>query len=111
MGTGAGTARRTGAAGTSPAGGRGGAKGEPRPPLLDDLLLKLLGGHDDPRLAKELRDELLEKHPDRDPTPQVVRNTLESLVAPCPARPVRQRKLEVDGPYPPSTALSAQFHT
>lgn len=28
-----------------------------------------------------MRDELLEKHPDRNPTPQVVRNTLESLVA------------------------------
>ncbi|MFJ7631302.1 hypothetical protein ACIQZN_33025 [Streptomyces sp. NPDC097595] len=65
----------------SPAGGRGGAKGKPRQPLLGDMLLELLGGHDEPRLAKELRDELLEKHPDRSPTPQVVRNTLESLVA------------------------------
>lgn len=43
--------------------------------------MDLLGTHDEPRLAKELRDELLEKHPDRTPTPQVVRNTLESLVA------------------------------
>lgn len=38
-------------------------------------------GHDEPRLAKEVREELLAKHPDRSPTPQVVRNTLESLVA------------------------------
>ncbi|MGP4045939.1 hypothetical protein [Streptomyces sp. 2A115] len=50
-------------------------------PLLGDLLADLLGQYDEPRLAKELRDELLEKHPDRNPTPQVVRNTLESLVA------------------------------
>ncbi|MER6165540.1 hypothetical protein [Streptomyces violaceorubidus] len=76
-------AKRTGTAGTSAAGDRakGGAKGKPRRPLLGDLLLELLGGHEGPRLAKELRDELLEKHPDRNPTPQVVRNTLESLVA------------------------------
>ncbi|CAM5646818.1 MULTISPECIES: hypothetical protein [Streptomyces] len=52
-----------------------------RRPLLGDLLLQLLREHDQPRLAKELRDELLAKHPDRQPTPQVVRNTLESLVA------------------------------
>ncbi|KUL69483.1 hypothetical protein ADL34_30430 [Streptomyces sp. NRRL WC-3605] len=52
-----------------------------RRPLLGDLLLELLREHDQPRLAKELRDELLAKHPDRQPTPQVVRNTLESLVA------------------------------
>lgn len=45
------------------------------------LLADLLGKYDEPRLAKELRDELLVKHPDRNPTPQVVRNTLESLVA------------------------------
>ena len=60
---------------------RAAAKGKSRQPLLGDLLLSLLGGHDEPRLAKELRDELLSKHPDRNPTPQVVRNTLESLVA------------------------------
>ncbi|MFE4593128.1 hypothetical protein [Streptomyces laurentii] len=52
-----------------------------RQPLLGDLLLSLLGAHEEPRPAKELRDELLKKHPDRSPTPQVVRNTLESLVA------------------------------
>ncbi|KUN18393.1 hypothetical protein AQJ23_39905 [Streptomyces antibioticus] len=57
------------------------AKGKSRQPLLGDLLAELLGQYTEPRLAKELRDELLEKHPDRTPTPQVVRNTLESLVA------------------------------
>ncbi len=57
------------------------AKGKSRQPLLGDLLLDLLWTYDEPRLAKELRDELLEKHPDRTPTPQVVRNTLEALVA------------------------------
>ncbi|MFH8224878.1 hypothetical protein ACH4C2_37990 [Streptomyces sp. NPDC018057] len=56
-------------------------KGESRQPLLGDLLRELLGAYDEPRLAKELRDELLEKHQDRNPTPQVVRNTLEALVA------------------------------
>lgn len=58
-----------------------GTKGKPHQPLLGDLLLDLLGSHDEPRSAKELRDELLQRNPDRDPTPQVVRNTLESLVA------------------------------
>lgn len=58
-----------------------GAKGKTRQPLLGDLLADLLAHYDEPRLAKDLRDELLVKHPDRNPTPQVVRNTLESLVA------------------------------
>ncbi|MET8565354.1 hypothetical protein ABZV75_34135 [Streptomyces flaveolus] len=57
------------------------ARGKSRQPLLADLLLELLRAQDQPRFAKELRDELLAKHPDRSPTPQVVRNTLESLVA------------------------------
>ena len=52
-----------------------------RRPLLGDVLMHLLGAHNEPRLAKELRDELVAKHPNRTPTPQVVRNTLESLVA------------------------------
>ncbi|EYT81826.1 hypothetical protein CF54_17045 [Streptomyces sp. Tu 6176] len=82
-------ARPSAAAGRSTTGrprtGRGtvqaGAKGKSRQPLLGDLLRELLSAYDEPRLAKELRDELLEKHPDRNPTPQVVRNTLEALVA------------------------------
>ncbi|MER7930575.1 hypothetical protein ABTY96_46970 [Streptomyces sp. NPDC096057] len=60
---------------------KAGAEGKPRQPLLGDVLAGLLGNYDEPRLAKELRDELLEKFPDRNPTPQVVRNTLEALVA------------------------------
>ncbi|MEU6393824.1 hypothetical protein [Streptomyces sp. NPDC046939] len=57
------------------------ARGEARRPLLGTLLMDLLAAHDEPRLAKELRDELMRAHPERTPTPQVVRNTLESLVA------------------------------
>ena len=45
------------------------AKGKSRQPLLGDMLMDLLRTYDEPRLAKELRDELLEKHPDRTPTP------------------------------------------
>ncbi|WP_329596296.1 hypothetical protein OIE43_02455 [Streptomyces pseudovenezuelae] len=60
---------------------KAGAKGKSHQPLLGDLLAELLDQYEEPRPAKELRDELLKKHPDRNPTPQVVRNTLESLVA------------------------------
>ncbi|MGW1929672.1 hypothetical protein [Streptomyces sp. NPDC001919] len=69
--------KRARAAGTPEAA----AKKPSRQPLLGGLLLELLGRYEEPRLAKELRDELLTRHPDRTPTPQVVRNTLESLVA------------------------------
>ncbi|MFF3465219.1 hypothetical protein [Streptomyces sp. NPDC002619] len=75
------TATSTKAASTSKNTARADVKGKSRQPLLGDILLELLGTHDEPRPAKELRDELLEKHPNRTPTPQVVRNTLESLVA------------------------------
>ncbi|MFE0514243.1 hypothetical protein [Streptomyces sp. NPDC058964] len=71
---------------------RSGAKGKSPQPLLGDILMDLLDAHDEPRLAKELRDELLEKHPDRAPTPQVVRNTLESLVAKGRVRRHRQKR-------------------
>ncbi|WP_338704270.1 hypothetical protein V2W30_40895 (plasmid) [Streptomyces sp. Q6] len=71
------TAGKSAAAGAK----KGGAKRKTRRPLLGDVLLELLPGHDEPCPAKELRDELLKKHPSRNPTPQVVRNTLESLVA------------------------------
>jgi hypothetical protein len=75
-------ARRSASVGTTPAGkAKTGAKGKSGQPLLGDLLAELLGQYEEPRPAKELRDELLEKHADRDPTPQVVRNTLEALVA------------------------------
>jgi len=80
--TGAATRRSTPAKST-PTGktAKADAKEKSHQPLLGDLLADLLGRYKEPRLAKELRDELLEKHPDRNPTPQVVRNTLESLVA------------------------------
>jgi hypothetical protein len=68
------------------------AKGKSRQPLLGDVLRDLLGTYDEPRLAKELRDELLEKYPDRNPTPQVVRNTLESLVAKGRIRRHKQKR-------------------
>ncbi|MEV7127984.1 hypothetical protein [Streptomyces sp. NPDC093260] len=70
-------AAKTAAKGT----GKAAAKKDESQVLLRDLLLDLLGGHSEPRLAAELREELLAKHPDREPTPQVVRNTLEALVA------------------------------
>ncbi|GHF75501.1 hypothetical protein GCM10018790_61720 [Kitasatospora xanthocidica] len=60
---------------------KAGAKENSRRPLLSDLLVELLGRHAEPCPAKDLREELMAKHPKRDPTPQVVRNTLESLVA------------------------------
>lgn len=86
--------RRSGAAARRTVTGtaRSDAKGKSRQPLLGDILMDLLAAHDEPRLAKELRDELLEKHPDRAPTPQVVRNTLESLVAKGRVRRHRQKR-------------------
>ncbi|MFG2915047.1 hypothetical protein ACGF0D_19425 [Kitasatospora sp. NPDC048298] len=60
---------------------KAGAKGTSHRPLLGDLLAELLGRHEEPCLAKDLRDELMATYPKRNPTPQVVRNTLESLVA------------------------------
>ncbi|MEU2561541.1 hypothetical protein ABZ626_19720 [Streptomyces longispororuber] len=81
------TARRTPPSNTAPAkaapktAAKTGAQGASRGPLLGDLLAELLAGQDVPRTAKDLRDELMAEHPSRRPTPQVVRNTLESLVA------------------------------
>lgn len=68
------------------------AKPKSPQPLLGDLLTRLLGDHEEPRHAKELREELMDKHPDRSPTPQVVRNTLESLVAKGRIRRHKQRR-------------------
>ncbi|MFH9402623.1 hypothetical protein ACH4JS_23120 [Streptomyces sp. NPDC017638] len=84
------TSRRTAATRTAPA--KGGTEGRPRQALLCDLLMNLLDEYDEPRPAKELRDELLKKHPDRNPTPQVVRNTLESLVAKGRVRRHKQQR-------------------
>ncbi|MBW8796568.1 MAG: BlaI/MecI/CopY family transcriptional regulator [Streptomyces sp.] len=87
---------------------RPGAEEKPRHPLLGDVLLDLLRGHDEPRLAKEIRDELLEKHPDRTPTPQVVRNTLESLVAKGRVRRTRQRRSVLYTPREPEEHVPAE---
>ncbi|MFD7988428.1 hypothetical protein ACFXKJ_18015 [Kitasatospora indigofera] len=70
-----------GAAASPAAAAKSGGTGKAPRPLLGDILLELLAGYSEPRLAKDLRDELMAKHPAREPTPQVVRNTLESLVA------------------------------
>ncbi|CAL9336402.1 hypothetical protein SUDANB108_00175 [Streptomyces sp. enrichment culture] len=86
---GGGTRRPSGS--SSAPGGAGAGRRSARP-LLGDLLLELLGEHDEPRLAAELRDELMERHPDREPTPQVVRNTLESLVAKGRVKRHKQRR-------------------
>jgi hypothetical protein len=75
-------ARRPSTAGkTRGTSAKAGTKATSPQALLGDVLADLLGKYEEPRLAKELRDELLERFPDRNPTPQVVRNTLESLVA------------------------------
>ncbi|MET9879016.1 hypothetical protein ABZZ36_30940 [Actinacidiphila glaucinigra] len=81
------------------------AKGKPHRPLLGDLLADLLADHDEPRPAKELRDELMTKYPDRNPTPQVVRNTLESLVA---KGRVRRHKLQRSVMYTLPKAAAAK---
>lgn len=73
-------------------------------PLLGDVLLDLLRTYNEPRLAKELRDELLEKHPDRTPTPQVVRNTLEALVAKGRIRRHKQQRSVMYSPSSPPEA-------
>ncbi|TXC99892.1 hypothetical protein [Streptomyces sp. ISID311] len=68
------------------------AKGKSRQPLLGDIFTALLSESGEPRPAKELRDELLQRYPDRTCTPQVVRNTLESLVAKGRIRRHKQKR-------------------
>ncbi|GHB11494.1 hypothetical protein GCM10010330_76890 [Streptomyces tendae] len=88
--------------------GKAAAKGKSRQPLLGDLLMDLLRTYDEPRLAKELRDELMEKHPNRTPTPQVVRNTLESLVAKGRIRRHKQQRSVMYSPVGDSQGESAE---
>ncbi|WP_435246633.1 hypothetical protein [Streptomyces sp. NRRL F-5630] len=76
-----GTGRRTRAVGGQRARVVKPAKRKSPSPLVSDLLAGLLDASSEPRAAKDLRAELMAKHPERSPTPQVVRNTLESLVA------------------------------
>lgn len=62
-----------------------------------------------PRLAKELWDELLEKHPDRTPTPQVVGNTLESLVAKERIRRHKQQQSVTYSPVPVAVRTGSAY--
>ncbi|MBG7702518.1 hypothetical protein HCJ76_31760 [Streptomyces sp. MC1] len=55
--------------------------GSVQQPLLREVLLDLLSAYNEPRTAKELWQEYLQNQPDRSPSNQVVRNTLEGLVA------------------------------
>ncbi|MFB7502795.1 MULTISPECIES: hypothetical protein [Streptomyces] len=100
------SSRHQASAKTAPAGStaKAGAKGKSRRPLLGDLLADMLGKHKEPRLAKELRDELMEKYPDRNPTPQVVRNTLEALVAKGRIRRHKQQRAVMYTLVKPGTA-------
>ncbi|MCT9935203.1 hypothetical protein N5079_33880 [Planotetraspora sp. A-T 1434] len=102
--------RRSAPVRTAPAGKavKAGAKEKSRQPLLGDLLADLLGNHDEPRLANELRDELLGKYPDRNPTPQVVRNTLDSLVAKGRIRRHKQRRSVMYTLVKPGAASDAE---
>ncbi|MEW2511161.1 hypothetical protein [Streptomyces sp. NPDC046870] len=56
-------------------------RGAGQQPLLKEILLELLSAHSEPRAAREVWQECLQKHPDRSPSNQVVRNSLEGLVA------------------------------
>ncbi|RFC77830.1 hypothetical protein [Streptomyces sp. AcE210] len=87
-----GKTRRPAATRSAKSSGKAGTQEKQRQPLLGELLTELLAASDEPQPAKELRDELLEKHPDRTPTPQVVRNTLEALVAKGRIRRHRQQR-------------------
>ncbi|GAA0585809.1 hypothetical protein [Streptomyces crystallinus] len=50
-------------------------------PTLRELVLGLFAGHQEPRTVADVLTELTTVHPDRKTSPQVVRNTLEALVA------------------------------
>ncbi|MEV5956169.1 hypothetical protein AB0M11_20750 [Streptomyces sp. NPDC051987] len=79
-----------------------------RRPLLGDLLLDLVKKHDRPRLAQELREELIKAHPDRVPTPQVVRNTLEGLVAKGLVQRHKQDRSVMYTPITPAGAVPGE---
>ncbi|MFI1102143.1 hypothetical protein [Streptomyces melanogenes] len=50
-------------------------------PTLRELVLGLFADHQEPRTVADILTELTTTHPDRKTSPQVVRNTLEALVA------------------------------
>ncbi|GAA0589251.1 hypothetical protein [Streptomyces crystallinus] len=57
------------------------AKAETSGPTLREVVLGLFAGHQEPRTVADILTELTAAHPDRTTSPQVVRNTLEALVA------------------------------
>ncbi|MEV6674751.1 hypothetical protein [Streptomyces sp. NPDC051162] len=59
-------------------------------PTLGELVLGLLGRHHQPRMVSEVVNELGQAHPERVASTQVVRNTVEALVA--KGRLERERK-------------------
>lgn len=75
--------RRGGNAAKSQRGTKVGARSAQRDsqPTLVALVQAILGETHEPRLVREVAATLAEKHPDRAATNQVVRNTLENLVA------------------------------
>ncbi|MFF0221561.1 hypothetical protein [Streptomyces sp. NPDC004629] len=84
------------------------AQATSRQPLLGDVFLDLLRAHDEPRLAKELREELVREHPERTPTPQVVRNTLEALVAKGRIQRHKQQRSVLYSLAEPTSAVPAE---
>ncbi|MFK8907938.1 hypothetical protein [Streptomyces sp. YS-3] len=50
-------------------------------PTLREVVLGLFAGHQEPRTVADILTELTTHHPERNTSPQVVRNTLEALVA------------------------------
>jgi hypothetical protein len=50
-------------------------------PPLRVVILEALTQHHEPRLVREIAQEVKQAHPDRDPSDQVVRNSLNTLIA------------------------------
>ncbi|MFI1100365.1 hypothetical protein [Streptomyces melanogenes] len=66
---------------TAPAKTASPRKAETSGPTLREVVLGLFAGHQEPRTVSDVLTELTTAHPDRKTSPQVVRNTLEALVA------------------------------
>ncbi|MEU4348126.1 hypothetical protein [Streptomyces sp. NPDC023838] len=66
---------------TAPAKTASRAKADTSGPTLREVVLGLFAGHQEPRTVADILTELTTAHPDRTTSPQVVRNTLEALVA------------------------------
>ncbi|WHM40426.1 hypothetical protein [Streptomyces sp. BPTC-684] len=66
---------------TAPAKTASRAKAETSGPTLREVVFGLFAGHQEPRTVADILTELTAAHPDRTTSPQVVRNTLEALVA------------------------------